>query len=59
MIARRPLLGIATDFLRTLVAAVPYTIHTALTDNAVGRILELYRSQECANYFANAGYDAG
>jgi transposase len=26
--------------------------------NAIGRILDLYSPQECANYFANAGYDA-
>ncbi|MBB6229264.1 transposase [Polymorphobacter multimanifer] len=26
--------------------------------NAIGRILDLYTPQECANYFANAGYDA-
>ena len=26
--------------------------------NAIGRILDLYPPQECANYFANAGYDA-
>ena len=25
---------------------------------AIGRILDLYSPQECANYFANAGYDA-
>ncbi len=25
--------------------------------NAIGRILDLYSPQECANYFANAGYD--
>ena len=25
--------------------------------NAIGRILDLYPPQECANYFANAGYD--
>jgi transposase len=27
--------------------------------DAIGRILDLYPPQECANYFANAGYDAG
>lgn len=26
--------------------------------NAIGRILELYSSPECANYFAACGYDA-
>jgi len=26
--------------------------------NAIGRILNLYFQQECANYFANSGYDA-
>ena len=26
--------------------------------NAIGRILDLYAPQGCANYFANAGYDA-
>jgi transposase len=26
--------------------------------NAIGRILDLYPPHECANYFANAGYDA-
>ena len=26
--------------------------------NAIGRILDLYSPQECANYFANAGYAA-
>ena len=26
--------------------------------NAIGHILNLYSPQECANYFANAGYDA-
>ena len=26
--------------------------------NAIGRILNLYSQQECANYFANSGYDA-
>lgn len=26
--------------------------------NAIGRILDLYSPQECANYFANCGYDA-
>jgi transposase len=26
--------------------------------NAIGRILDLYSPQECANYFENAGYDA-
>ena len=26
--------------------------------NAIGRILNLYSQQECANYFANNGYDA-
>jgi transposase len=26
--------------------------------NAIGRILDLYSPQECANYFANSGYDA-
>jgi hypothetical protein len=28
---------IAADFLRALVAAVPYTIHTVLTDNVLCR----------------------
>ena len=36
--------------------AAERTIH-ALWD-AIGRILDLYSPQECANYFANAGYDA-
>lgn len=36
--------------------AAERTIH-GLWD-AIGRILDLYPSQECANYFANAGYDA-
>ena len=26
--------------------------------NVIGRILDLYSPQECANYFANAGYDS-
>ncbi len=26
--------------------------------NAIGRIIDLYSPAECANYFANAGYDA-
>ena len=26
--------------------------------NAIGHILDLYSPQECANYFAHAGYDA-
>jgi transposase len=26
--------------------------------NAIGRILDLYPPQECANYFTNSGYDA-
>jgi transposase len=26
--------------------------------NAIGRILDLYSPQECANYFAHAGHDA-
>lgn len=26
--------------------------------NAIGRILDLYSLQECANYFAACGYDA-
>ena len=26
--------------------------------NAIGRILNLYSQQECANYFTNSGYDA-
>ena len=36
--------------------AAERTIH-GLWD-AIGRILDLYSPQECANYFANAGYDA-
>lgn len=36
--------------------AAERTIH-GLWD-AIGRILDLYPPQECANYFANAGYDA-
>jgi transposase len=35
--------------------AAERTIH-GLWD-AIGRILDLYPPQECANYFANAGYD--
>ena len=26
--------------------------------DAIGRILDLYSPQECANYFTNSGYDA-
>ena len=26
--------------------------------NAIGRIIDLFTPQECANYFTNAGYDA-
>ena len=36
--------------------AAERTIH-GLWD-AIGRILDLYPPQECANYFADAGYDA-
>ena len=36
--------------------AAERTIH-GLWD-AIGRILDLYSTQECANYFANAGYHA-
>ncbi|MDR6147959.1 transposase [Sphingomonas sp. SORGH_AS870] len=36
--------------------AAERTIH-GLWD-AIGCILDLYSPQECANYFANAGYDA-
>jgi len=36
--------------------AAERTIHDLW--NAIGRILDLYSPQECANYFANAGYDA-
>ena len=36
--------------------AAERTIHDLW--NAIGRILDLYSPQECANYFVNAGYDA-
>lgn len=36
--------------------AAERTIHALWS--AIGRILDLYSPQECANYFANAGYDA-
>ena len=36
--------------------AAERTIHDLW--NAIGRILDLYSPQECANYFANPGYDA-
>ena len=36
--------------------AVKCTIHGLW--NAIGRILYLYFLQECADYFANSGYDA-
>jgi transposase len=36
--------------------AAERTIHSLW--NAIGRILDLFTPQECANYFTNAGYDA-
>ncbi len=36
--------------------AAECTIHDLW--DAISRILDLYSPQECANYFANAGYDA-
>ena len=36
--------------------AAERTIHSLW--DAIDRILDLYSPQECANYFANAGYDA-
>ena len=36
--------------------AAERTIHSLW--NAIGRILDLYSPRECANYFANCGYDA-